>query len=335
MNRRRVGIWTSVIVLGGAAFATMVVSIHRWAPRYVTIEGAVIREDEDPSRGLPIADVEVTASDDVTSVVTRSDASGYFKLKFREGISLGRALDLRFRHPDYHPLDLKLEIGLNSTKRQLYIAAMKQIAPPITNVSNRPRTVVSNIRIRYTVNAQTEENIGSAVRTFEVKNTPNVPCGRQPPCSPDGNWKATIGSVSLDAGSGNEFRNVRASCIAGPCPFTRIDSSAFQHGGQTIVVSAEDWSETATFLVEAEVIHRTIVSQVRRSYPVIFGRTLNFNLPPNQEGVSIEADVDHSPMVFPLGPSLYLSWAVCTARIDKEPEKSTTYRCELKPGYSF
>ena len=28
MNRRRVGIWTSVIVLGGAAFAAMVVSIH-------------------------------------------------------------------------------------------------------------------------------------------------------------------------------------------------------------------------------------------------------------------------------------------------------------------
>jgi hypothetical protein len=311
----------------------MVVSIHRWVPRYITIEGAVIREDEDPSRQLPIANAEVTASDGVTSVITRSDASGYFKLKFREGVSLGRALVLSFRHPDYRPLDLKSQVGLNSTKRQLYVAAMKQIAPPVTNFSDRPRSVVSNIRIRYTVNTQTEENIGSAVRTFQVKNTPNLPCGHHPPCSPDGNWKASAGSVSLDAGSGNEFRNVRASCIAGPCPFTRIDSSAFEHGGQTIVVSAEDWSETATFLAEAEVIHRTIVSEVRRSYPVIFGQTLNFNLPPNQEGVSIEADLDNSPMVFPLGPSLYLSWAVCTARTDQE--KSTTYRCELKPGYSF
>ena len=282
---------------------------------------------------MPIADAEVTASDEVTSVVTRSDASGYFKLQLRQGVSLARALVLSFRHPDYRPLDLKLQIGLDSTKGKLYVAAMKQIAPPLTNVSNRPPTVVSNIRIRYTVNTQTEENIGSAVRTFQVKNTPNLPCGRHPPCSPDGNWKASAGSVSLDAGSGNEFRNVRASCIAGPCPFTRIDSSAFERGGQTIVVSAEDWSETATFLVEAEVIHRTIFSDVRRSYPVIFGRTLNFNLPPNQEGVSIEADLDHSPMVFPLGPSLYLSWAVCTARTDRE--KSTIYRCELKPGYSF
>ena len=218
MNRRMVGIWTSVAVLGGAAFATLVVNIHRWAPRYVTIEGAVVREDEDPSRELPIADAEVTASDNVTSVITRSDASGHFKLRFKEGISLGRALDLRFRHPDYHPLDLKLEVGLNSTKRQLYIAAMKQIAPPITNDSNRPLSVVSNIRIRYTINAQTEENIGSAVRTLQVKNTPNVPCGRLPPCSPDGKWKASTGSVSLDAGSGNEFPQCQSVVYRGAMP---------------------------------------------------------------------------------------------------------------------
>ena len=335
MNQRRIGIWTIVAVSGVATFATIMVGIHRWVPRYITIEGAVIREDEDPSRELPIAAVKVTASDDVTNVVTHSDASGYFRLEFKEGISLRRALALSFRHPDYLPLDLNLQVGLDRRERKLYVAAMKQIAPPVTNVSNRPRTVVSNIRIRYTINAETEENIGSAVRTFQVKNTPNLPCGGRPPCSPDGSWKASAGSLGLDAGSGNEFRNVRASCIAGPCPFTRINSSAFEHGAQTIVVSAEVWSGTATFLVEAEVVHRTILSDVRRSHPVIFGRTLNFNLPPNQEGVSIEADLDHSPMVFPLGPSLNLSWADCTARTDKEPEKSTIYRCELKPGYSF
>lgn len=335
MNRRRVGIWISVAVLGAAAFATIVVSIHRWVPRYFTIEGTVIREDEDPSGKLPIADVEVTASGVGTNVITHSDASGYFKLTFGRGVLLGRALDLSFRHPDYLPLDLQSQISPDPANRKLYVAAMKQIAPAATNVSNRPRTVVSNIRIRYTINTETEENIGSAVRTFQVKNTPNLPCGGHPPCSPDGHWKASVGAVSLDAGSGNEFRNVRASCIAGPCPFTRIESSAFRNGGKTIIVSAENWSDTATFLVQAEVIHRSIQSNVRRSYPVIFGQTLNFNLPPSQEGVSIEADLDHSPMVFPLGPSLNLSWALCAARNDKEPEKSTTYRCELKPGYSF
>ena len=335
MNWRKVVIWTSVAALGVAAFAIIVVSIHRWVPRYIEIEGAVIRDDEDPSRELPVTDAEVTASDGATSVITRSDASGHFKLKLREGVSLGRTLALSFRHPDYHPVDLTFQTSFDSTKSKLFVVAMKQIAPPAPNPSDKPRTVVSNISIRYTVNAQTEENIGSAVRTFQVRNIPNVLCGNHPPCSPDGNWKATAGSVTLDAGSGNEFRNVRASCIAGPCPFTRINSSGFESGGQTIVVSAESWSQTATFLVQAEVIHTTIVSDVRRSYPVIFGRTLNFNLPPNQEGVSIEADLDHAPMVFPLGPSLKLSWAVCTARTDAEPEKSTIYRCELKPEYKF
>jgi hypothetical protein len=73
---------------------------------------------------------------------------------------------------------------------------------------------------------------------------------------------------------------------------------------------------------------------VRLSYPVEFGRTLNFTLPPTQEGVSIEAEVDGAAMVFPLGPNLYLSWATCTMTTSSE-EKSTAYRCELKPGYRF
>jgi len=49
--------------------------------------------------------------------------------------------------------------------------------------------------------------------------------------------------------------------------------------------------------------------------------------------VSLEADVDTVPMVFPLGPDLYLSWATCTVRNNSDPEKTAVYRCELKPGY--
>jgi hypothetical protein len=139
----------------------------------------------------------------------------------------------------------------------------------------------------------------------------------------------------LDAGVDNEFSNVRALCIAGPCPFTRIDSSGFVHGGRNISVSALNWSDTATFLLEAEVLHTAISSNVRESYPVVFGRTLNFILPATQEGVSLEAEVDGAPMVFPLGPELYLSWATCTARTNIDEEKTTIYRCELKPGYRF
>jgi hypothetical protein len=139
----------------------------------------------------------------------------------------------------------------------------------------------------------------------------------------------------MDAGPDSEFRNVRASCFAGPCPFTRIDSSGFARGGRIITASALDWSDTATFLLEAEVFRDSTGSSVRESYPVIYGRVLHFTLPANQEGVSIEAEINGSPMVFPLAPELYMSWATCSSRTGTEEENSTAYQCELKPGYRF
>ena len=98
-------------------------------------------------------------------------------------------------------------------------------------------------------------------------------------------------SGSLDAGAGNEFRDARASCIAGPCPFTRIEDDHFSEGGQVITVSARDWSDTATFLLEAEVFRSMETQAERWSYPVIFGEGLSFTLPSAAESVSIEANV--------------------------------------------
>jgi hypothetical protein len=225
--------------------------------------------------------------------------------------------------------------GLHLSIKNLFVAAMEPTPTKAVDMPGAAASVVTNIRVRYTVNSQSNVNIGSAVKAFQVINQANVACNGRLPCSPDGMWKASSGSASLDAGPDNEFRDVRASCIAGPCPFTRIDSSGFANASRNITVSALDWSDTATFLLEAEVFRTAISSNVRRSYPVVFGRALNFTLPPTQEGVSIEADVDGTPMVFPLGPELYLSWANCTARNSPDPEKTTVYRCELKPGYRF
>jgi hypothetical protein len=232
-------------------------------------------------------------------------------------------------------MDLKMQF--RSMMRRLYIAAMEPepAADEETPASAKTAQVVSNLRVRYTENFQTDEDVGSAVRTFQVANRSNIPCRHQAPCSPDGSWKASRGSINLDAGIGNEFRNVRVSCIAGPCPFTRIDSRSFQQPGRNLEISALDWSDTATFLLEAEVIHTTIASSVRHAYPVIFDRTLNFTVPPTQEGVSLEGEINGAPMVFPLGPDLYLSWATCAARTSNDTDKSTAYRCELKPGYRF
>jgi hypothetical protein len=332
-------VWTiiavaAVVVIGLFLRAHRLRSIN--VRQSMPIEGAVIQRDADTKKQVPIADVVITASDGVKSATTRSEASGHFKLVLQKGVLSGTPVTVSFRHPSYEPLALNVQTARLETPDQLYVAAMAPI-PPKTVVarSSHPEVAVSNIRVRYTINSRTDTNVGSAVRTFQVFNKGNVPCNHQAPCSPDGKWKASSASASLDAGADNTFSNVRASCIAGPCPFTRIDSSGFVHGGRNIRVSAMDWSDTTTFLMEAEVYHTAITSNVRQLYPVIFGRTLNFTLPPTQEGVSLEAEVDGSPMVFPLGPALDLSWAACTARTDTEKEKTTVYGCELKPGYRF
>jgi len=335
VKRRKVLVWTIVAVAGAALATILVVRTHHWRPRSLTIQGAVIRKDDDTRKELPVSDAQVTVSDGVTSASTQSDASGYYKITFPEAVWPGQTLNLTFRHADYEPFDLKLPTGLRLASRQLYVAAMTPSPQQPVAGPNIPSIEVSNIRVRYTVNSRTEDNIGSAVKPFQVVNKGNVPCNGQAPCSPDGNWKASSSTVSLDAGPGNEFRNVRASCIAGPCPFTRIDSSGFVNGGRTITASALAWSDTATFLLEAEVYRTAISSRVRELYPVVFGQALHFTLPPTQEGVSFEADVNGVPMVFPLGGELYLSWATCTVRNNADIEKTTVYRCELKPGYRF
>jgi hypothetical protein len=347
MTRKKV-IWTMIAVVAAAVIGLL---LFQRAQRLrlvqerlsVPIEGAVIQHDADPKKELPIAGVVITASDGVRSAATRSDAAGYFKLVLHKRVLSDLPIKVTFRNPRYEPLDLTVQTGRLQTPDQLYVAAMVPVVPKVVVPPGpkspvrpaRPPTEVSNIRVRYTINNRAQTNVGFAVRTFQVVNQGNVPCNHRSPCSPDGKWKATSATVSLDAGADNSFGNITASCIAGPCPFTRVDSSGFIRGGRNITVTALNWSDTATFLMEAEVYHTAISSEVRELYPVKFGETLNFTLPPTQEGVSLEAEVDGAPMVFPLGPNLSLSWATCNVRTGPEQEKTTVYRCELKPGFRF
>src|SRR5208282_1987692 len=138
-----------------------------------------------------------------------------------------------------------------------------------TGAPDRPATAVANVRVRYSTKAIRTVNVGSAVRTFQVENVGNIPCKGRPPCSPDGKWKAAIASASLDAGPGNEFQNARVSCIAGPCPFTKIESEDFSKPAQKITALARNWSDPATFLVEAEVVHTMQTPLDHQSYPVV------------------------------------------------------------------
>jgi hypothetical protein len=335
MTLRRWILLGGIIAVVAAGAVVLIVRSQRWRPRTITIQGAVVRKEADVRKELPLANVAVIVTDGLMTARTQSDASGYFNLRFRENVWPGQTVTLSFRDPNYESYDLTLHTGIRSTAQKLYIAKLTPLhAAPPPRASGKA-SVVSNIRIRYTVNSKADLNIASAVQTFQVANQGNIPCNRQAPCSPDGLWKANTNSLSMDAGPDHEYRDVRASCIAGPCPFTRIDSSGYSQGGRVITVTALNWSDTATFLLEAEVFRTSITSIVRESFPVIFGQTLNFTLPPTEEGVSIEADLDGTPMVFPLGFDLSLSWANCNSRSNREGEHSIVYRCELKPGYKF
>ena len=230
--------WTMIAWMIVAVAAAVVVGLllrtHRMRSlslrRSVPIEGAVIQRDADTKKQLPIADVVITATDGVATATTQSDASGHFKMVLERGVLSGQPVVVRLRHPEYEPLEFDVETGRLQTSARLYVAAMVPLpAEPEPSVHG-PEVVVSNILVRYTINSRTETNVGSAVRTFQVVNEGNVPCEHHAPCSPDGKWKASTGSVSLDAGLDNMFGNVRASCIAGPCPFTRIDSQRLYSG---------------------------------------------------------------------------------------------------------
>jgi hypothetical protein len=319
----KIEIWIAVlvlVVLGGAALF-----VYWLKQQPISIRGAVVIQDADPRKQLPIAGVLVSAGDLAAGTVN-TDASGLFVLELRKPIRKGHPMVVQFRHPQYRPFDLK-----DNVSNHLYVVPLT----PLQNNAprNLPEAKVSNVRVRYTVRSMTEVNVGSAVKIFEVKNQGNVPCKGQHPCSPDGKWKAAFGSASLDAGVGSECREVRASCIAGPCPFTRFESGPQAQDGQIVTVEARDWSDTATFVLEAEIFRQMINQAVHWSYPVVFGDGLTFTLPSTAESVSIEADLDGQTIIFPLGPALFLSWADCEGEVN--PDKARVYRCSAKPGYRF
>jgi len=322
--------WIAAVVVPIVAIAAF--AIIRWQKQKpVTLRGSVVVQNSDPRKQLPIGGVLVSADEPGTSVqldsTLKTDSSGFFALTLPKAVRRGRPIIFHFRHPQYRPLDLKDYVG-----NQLYIVHLE----PVENKpapSDQPKAKLSNVRVRYTEKTRTEFNVGSAVKTFEVENKGNIPCRKQHPCSPDGKWKATLSSITLDAGVGNEFRAPRASCIAGPCPFTRIESTRMSQAGQILTLTVRDWSDTATFLLEAEVFRPMVSQREHWSYPAIFGDGMSFTLPSSAESVSMEADVNGETIIFPLGPALQLSWASCDGA--STPDQGRVYRCSLKPGYRF
>lgn len=328
MNRKRkLEIWavTSVAIAGVAAFLSSILSKP---DRVMSVTGAILREDADPKRQSPIANAEITVAFPPDAGESKSDAAGFFRLSLGDGVIAGQTIKLGFRHPEYEPLDVEQPAGDG-----IHVVRMTPKDRGTAGQSDGATVKVADIRMRYSVSSKTTVNVGSTVKVFEVVNKANVPCEGKPPCSPDGKWKATVGSVKLDAEGGNEFTNARVSCVAGPCPFTRIESDEFSRGGRVISAQVRNWSDTVTYLLEAEVTHTMASEAIHYSYPAIFGEFMSFTLPATAQGLSIEAEMNGTEIVYPLGPNLALSWGTCNLKVASDRTK--IYSCEVKPGYKF
>jgi hypothetical protein len=330
-RRRKLAIWAGAIVAVLACATALFLKFYHPKPHLLppsVLEGSVLINDEDTQKQQPIAKVQVVATSGTSTGEGKTNEIGFFHIVMRPGVPKGAPVTLSFQHPDYKPLVLE-EIS----QGRLLIARLVPLHQVIPVIPKGPVVDVANVVVRYSVQRTTTVNTGSAVKTFQVVNVGNIPCAGVFPCSPDGRWRAAVGNISLDAGPGNEFQNARVSCISGPCAFTRIESNTVSDNGRKIEISALNWSDTTTFLVEAEVVRAMLNDLNLELYPVIFDQALNFNLPPTAQGLSIEANVNTEPVVFPIGPALCLTWATCNVSVAKDQTKS--YRCELKPGFRF
>ncbi len=328
MNRRRRRIALLLVsVLIAVVLGALYVYLSPIRPD-ITLTGVVLVEDPDPRKQVPIIDAEVRASVGKRVVVTHSGASGYFKLgpipyRPKETVAFTAS------HPDYKTVqfspanfDRLFVIRLPTTKLD---TSDPTYDGPILNITN--------LKIRYAVKATATINIGSIVRSFEVQNRGNVPCAAASVCSPDGKWRASVQSVTYDAGNSNQFTNVRSSCISGPCVFTQVEGNNIANPGRYLHITIRNWSDTVTFLVESEVSRTTQSDLVRQAFPATIGSTMEFTLPATAEGPSIEAELGGTNIIFPLGPSLLLSWATCRQEIN--PNGTRLFRCELKPSFAF
>lgn len=294
--------------------------------------GVVLTQDPDPHKQAPIPNVKITASDGVQSAAAQSDASGLFRVKLNNSGWRDRTVTLTFQHADYRKTEIALSAN-QKTAGELYVVRLPPNVPLALTPANFHETAIKDVRVRYAEKTASYVNVGSTAKTFTVDNVANVPCQDRPPCSPNGKWKASQGGVTMDAGVGQQFDNARVSCIAGPCPFTKIVNGTAPHPGRTIAIQVVNWSDPVTFLVEAEVTRAMPSDAIRQAYPAIFGRSMSFTLPATAQGPSLEADLGGSDIVFPLGPALQLSWADCTLQV--AADKTKLYLCELKPGFQF
>ncbi|MGH9562609.1 MAG: hypothetical protein ACRD3S_14245, partial [Terracidiphilus sp.] len=173
MISRKILAW--VVVLIAAAVFLLIYGHRHWRPQWSELRGAVVRSSPDVRKQQPIGDVVVTATYGDSTVTTHSDPSGYFGIAIPTVLP-GQTVLLNFKHPGYKMLSLPVMIRFRSSLRQLVVADMVPIAAEMPVEPSTAGKAVSNIRVRYTVNTESAENVGSEARTFEIVNDGNIPC---------------------------------------------------------------------------------------------------------------------------------------------------------------
>ncbi len=316
----------------------LVIKLHRvpapLKPPPVTLQGSVLKADADALKQTPLSGVTVTAESGSGIVSTQSNSEGFFTLLLDPGVPSGQVVTLTFSSRDYQTL----QITAARPGDQLYIARLQPLQPSSPEPKQSRQTpaekvtALKNLQVRYSFKKESTIGVGSLAKQFSVANQGNVPCANKPPCSPDGRWKATRTTLPIDAGDRNEFHNVRVSCMAGPCAFTKVEPLSTRPE-RKMNISVLNWSDSADFLLEADIMRTMVAEEVRYSYPFIVGQTMSFALPSGSEGPSVEADFDGQFMVCPLGPDLIVSWGTCS--VDAPPNEAKVYRCQLKPEYRF
>jgi hypothetical protein len=324
-----IGIAIVAAVFGIAATVMQIRGHFRHSPIHtIQITGVVLRNNKKPDQQSPIANVDILASGGLFEQEVKSDTAGRFQLNVRVGFLRQEPILLRFEHAGYKPVEVN-----QVSDNRLYVVRMDPIAAEPEPAGGEKDLPVKDVRIRYTLRSETRMNIGNIAKQLVVTNIGNVPCAGSRTCSPDGKWRASAGTLTLDAGDGNLFENVRVTCVAGPCPFTAVTSEAPLRPSAVIRVSALNWSDTAVFLIEAELTRTAVTDSMRRIYPTIIGRTMTFTLPAGASGPTVEVTLNGEEIMFPLGPKRILSWATCGVEIGRD--QNSTYRCELKSGYTF
>ena len=326
--RQKTAIWSGgALSLAIIALAAIFI-IRQTRPSAATVlTGVVLVDDQDPQKQSPIGFATVKATVGETSVSTRGDASGLFTLKLPHLFRRNVPIVLKVESTGYRARDFVVP-----NPNEIQVLHLVSSSPAALRPVAQPVLISKSVRVRYSEQTSITTVEGSIVKIFQVANKGNIPCDMHQPCSPDGKWKASIGSTTLE-GQGGDFRNLRISCIAGPCPFTRVESQTPTDNGRHLKISVLNWSETTTFLVEAEVMQTHRVEVIRDAYVAVFGSSMNFSLPATAQGATIQAEVGGHEINYPLGPELILSWAVCSVKLSTDGTKQ--FHCDLKPEYRF